>query len=245
MGGRVSESLDRRDGALGQGRSAGLWRGIAPPLKLEAVWSEVTACACSPGRSRYRSQTSWPHPRRRRRPIAKMAATASIPVADGVLRLDTRTGQASQGSCSDAGWACKVVPDERSALETEGVRLQGAGPALPARLETVRHLAAALGELRHDLLLQPDVHRRRAIEGAGVAELLRQLLTGAEAAVQFQQLHQIDDRAFPIEIFILLVGEFRKDGFDISFRDRLCRRCARRRGGWGWAGRAWGGGCGA
>ena len=47
-----------------------------------------------------------------------MAATASIPVADGVLRLDTRTGQASQGSCSDAGWACKVVPDERSALET-------------------------------------------------------------------------------------------------------------------------------
>jgi len=38
------------------------------------------------------------------------------PVADGVLRLDTRTGQVSQCSRNDAGWACKVVPDERSAL---------------------------------------------------------------------------------------------------------------------------------
>jgi hypothetical protein len=47
------------------------------------------------------------------------------PVADGVLRLDTRTGQVSQCSRSDAGWACKVVPDERSALETEIARLQG------------------------------------------------------------------------------------------------------------------------
>jgi hypothetical protein len=46
------------------------------------------------------------------------------PVADGVLRLDTRTGQVSQCSRSDAGWACKVVPDERSALETEIARLQ-------------------------------------------------------------------------------------------------------------------------
>ena len=41
------------------------------------------------------------------------------PVADGVLRLDTRTGQVSQCSRSDVGWACKVVPDERTALETE------------------------------------------------------------------------------------------------------------------------------
>ena len=46
------------------------------------------------------------------------------PVADGVLRLDTRNGQVSQCSRSDAGWACKVVPDERSALETEIARLQ-------------------------------------------------------------------------------------------------------------------------
>jgi hypothetical protein len=56
------------------------------------------------------------------------------PVADGVLRLDTRTGQISQCSRSDAGWACKVVPDERSALETEIARLQGENAALKKQL---------------------------------------------------------------------------------------------------------------
>src|SRR5438874_11460811 len=47
------------------------------------------------------------------------------PVADGVRRLDTRTGQVSQCSRNDAGWACKVVRDERAALDTEIARLQG------------------------------------------------------------------------------------------------------------------------
>jgi hypothetical protein len=55
-------------------------------------------------------------------------------VADGVLRLDTRTGQVSQCSRSDAGWACKVVPDERAALETEIVRLQGENATLKKEL---------------------------------------------------------------------------------------------------------------
>ena len=52
------------------------------------------------------------------------------PVADGVLRLDTRTGQVSQCSRSDAGWTCKTVPDERSSLETEIARLQGENATL-------------------------------------------------------------------------------------------------------------------
>jgi hypothetical protein len=56
------------------------------------------------------------------------------PVADGVLRLDIRTGQVSHCSRSDAGWACKVVPDERSALETEIVRLQDENATLKKEL---------------------------------------------------------------------------------------------------------------
>jgi hypothetical protein len=56
------------------------------------------------------------------------------PVADGVLRLDTRTGQVSQCSRGDAGWACKVVPDERSVLETEIARLQGENATLNREL---------------------------------------------------------------------------------------------------------------
>ena len=56
------------------------------------------------------------------------------PVADGVLRLDTRTGQVSQCSRSDAGWTCNAVPDERSALETEIARLQGENATLKKEL---------------------------------------------------------------------------------------------------------------
>jgi hypothetical protein len=56
------------------------------------------------------------------------------PVADGVLRLDTRTGQVSHCSRNDAGWACNVVPDERLALETEIARLQGENATLKKEL---------------------------------------------------------------------------------------------------------------
>jgi hypothetical protein len=56
------------------------------------------------------------------------------PVSDGVLRLDTRTGQISHCSRSDAGWVCKVIPDERSALESEVARLQGESEALKKEL---------------------------------------------------------------------------------------------------------------
>ena len=51
-----------------------------------------------------------------------------------MLRLDTRTGQVSPCSRTDASWACKVVPDERSALETEIVRLQGENGTLKKEL---------------------------------------------------------------------------------------------------------------
>ena len=56
------------------------------------------------------------------------------PMADGVLRLDTRTGQVSQCSRSDAGWTCKTVPDERSSLESEIARLQGENATLKKEL---------------------------------------------------------------------------------------------------------------
>src|SRR5262245_1929091 len=56
------------------------------------------------------------------------------PVADGVLRLDTRTGQVSQCSRSDASWTCKAVPDERSSLEAEIGRLQSENATLKKEL---------------------------------------------------------------------------------------------------------------
>jgi|SRR6185503_482976 len=45
-------------------------------------------------------------------------------VPDGLVRLDSRTGQVSLCSKLDAGWACQAMPDDRAALESEIARLQ-------------------------------------------------------------------------------------------------------------------------
>jgi hypothetical protein len=51
-------------------------------------------------------------------------------VPDGMLRLDTRSGQVSLCAKQAAGWACNTVPDERAALENEIARLQRENGAL-------------------------------------------------------------------------------------------------------------------
>ena len=51
-------------------------------------------------------------------------------VPDGMLRLDTRTGQVSLCAKQAAGWSCNAVPDERAALESEITRLQRENGAL-------------------------------------------------------------------------------------------------------------------
>ena len=56
------------------------------------------------------------------------------PVADGVIRLDTRAGTVSTCNNSGAGWACYAVPDERSALDAEIGRLQADNERLKAEL---------------------------------------------------------------------------------------------------------------
>jgi hypothetical protein len=57
------------------------------------------------------------------------------PAADGVIRLDTRTGAVS--SCnnnSGQDWACYVLPDERAAMDAEIGRLQADIEKLKAEL---------------------------------------------------------------------------------------------------------------
>jgi hypothetical protein len=49
---------------------------------------------------------------------------AFSPVADGVLRLDTRNGSISVCSGKDINLICRSVPDERAALDAEIGRLQ-------------------------------------------------------------------------------------------------------------------------
>jgi hypothetical protein len=71
---------------------------------------------------------------------------ALAPVADGVLRLDTRTGAVSTCNNTGMGWACYAVPDERAALDAEIGRLQAdneklktelaaRGPTVPGKID--------------------------------------------------------------------------------------------------------------
>jgi hypothetical protein len=58
------------------------------------------------------------------------------PTANGVMRLDTRTGVVSNCNNSTAGWACYAVPDERKALDDEIGRLQAENSKLKSQLAT-------------------------------------------------------------------------------------------------------------
>jgi hypothetical protein len=67
-------------------------------------------------------------------PDAENGRYALSPVADGVIRLDTRTGAVSTCTNNGNGWACYVVPDERAAMDTEIGRLQDDNEKLKAEL---------------------------------------------------------------------------------------------------------------
>lgn len=59
-------------------------------------------------------------------------------VSDGILRLDSRTGQVSL--CSKvAEWACRTLADDRIALDKEMGRLLDENAALRKQLEEARH----------------------------------------------------------------------------------------------------------
>ena len=68
------------------------------------------------------------------------------PTADGVMRLDTKTGAVSNCSNSPAGWACYAVPDERKALDEEIGRLQAENAKLKAQLASRDPAASARGD---------------------------------------------------------------------------------------------------
>jgi hypothetical protein len=71
------------------------------------------------------------------------------PVTDGIIRLDTRTGEVSTCSNNGNGWACYAVPDERAALDAEIGRLQADNEKLKTQL--VKREATATGKIDEPL----------------------------------------------------------------------------------------------
>jgi hypothetical protein len=63
---------------------------------------------------------------------------ALSPVADGIIRLDTRTGAVSSCTNNGNGWACYAVPDERAAFDAEIGRLLAENDKQKAELETLK-----------------------------------------------------------------------------------------------------------
>ena len=76
-------------------------------------------------------------------PDSENGRYALSPTADGVFRLDTRTGAVSTCSNGGAGWACYAVPDERAAYDAEIGRLQGENEKSKAEVEGLKAELAA------------------------------------------------------------------------------------------------------
>jgi hypothetical protein len=82
-------------------------------------------------------------------PDSENGRYALSPIADGVIRLDTRTGAVATCNNAGAGWACYAMPDERAALDAEIGRLQAENERSRAEVETLRaELAARQPEVK-------------------------------------------------------------------------------------------------
>jgi hypothetical protein len=75
-------------------------------------------------------------------------------VPDGLLKLDSRTGQVSLCSRIGATWACRMLADDRAALESEIGRLFDENAALKKQLEARR--APAPGEVGPQAVPRPE-----------------------------------------------------------------------------------------
>ena len=87
------------------------------------------------------------------------------PIADGVIRLDTRTGAVSTCNNAGTGWACYVVPDERAAYDQEIGRLQAESEKSKAEVEKLKaELASrpAVAENKTDEALPKSDSQKKA-----------------------------------------------------------------------------------
>lgn len=91
------------------------------------------------------------------------------PTADGVLRLDTRTG--SIASCHNrvSGWSCYAVPDERAALDAEIGKLQRDNTQLK---DTLARFKDEQARFDRDIAALKEAHQRLDAERMKLKEEL-------------------------------------------------------------------------
>jgi hypothetical protein len=94
------------------------------PSKLPKIIAVTAVAICMAGTGAIAAST----------PDTENGRYTLSPVADGVIRLDTRTGIVSTCSNSGTRWACYTVPDERAALDAEIGRLVADNDRLKAEL---------------------------------------------------------------------------------------------------------------
>jgi hypothetical protein len=95
------------------------------PSKFSILVAAALVCTGAVGAAAAQTQTM---------PDSENGRYVLSPVADGVIRLDTRTGDVSTCTNIGTGWACYAVPDERAALDAEIGRLQADNEKLKAQL---------------------------------------------------------------------------------------------------------------
>jgi hypothetical protein len=97
---------------------------MEPSMMIKAIAAAAIAIGCLAGGAAVAQSM----------PDTENGRYALSPVANGMLRLDTRTGLTSICSDKGTGWACYAMPDERAAFDQEIGRLQKDNEALKAQL---------------------------------------------------------------------------------------------------------------
>jgi hypothetical protein len=78
---------------------------------------------------------------------------------DGYVRLDTRTGAVSTCTNGKGGWACRIVPDERAALDTEIGRLLAENKKLKEQLDRRESIPVPKADIPS---VKPDADKKTA-----------------------------------------------------------------------------------
>src|SRR5262249_3539013 len=70
--------------------------------------------------------------------------------------------------------------------------------SLKLDLKGVRNLSSVFRKLDHDLLVQPDIHRRRIICCPGMVQFFGSFFARRVTVVEFEKFHELNDRPSPV-----------------------------------------------